>query len=193
MAALARVSSEITSSTPRKPSRLQGAEQLVVGRLALGVGHLHGEDLPQPVGVAHRRDDQNALAHHPPIHPGLLVAGIHEQVGVGLRLQRAIPPCCELRVQGARPGKRRGSWRRRCRTSSSVISLTFLVETPSTYISIKRQTRTPSRCVGNGRKGASRRCPPGPGGRAGSACPPWSSSVLGLWPLRWPVRVALRS
>ena len=40
--------------------------------------------------------------------------------------------------------------------SSSVTSLTFLVETPSTYISIKAKT-APSRFAGSGRTGAWRR------------------------------------
>lgn len=50
----------------REPAHLQGAEQLLVGRLALGVRNLHAEDLPKAVGGAHARDDEDALAHHSP-------------------------------------------------------------------------------------------------------------------------------
>ena len=35
------------------------------------------------------------------IHPDLLVAGVHEHVGVGTRFESATPPGLELRVEGA--------------------------------------------------------------------------------------------
>src|SRR5947209_1880570 len=48
---------------PLKPSPFEGAEQLLIARLAFGVGHLHPEDLPQTVRLAHPRDDYDPLAH----------------------------------------------------------------------------------------------------------------------------------
>ena len=87
-------SSETTSSTP-EPARLERAEELLVGGLALGVCYLHGEDLPEAV-VPHPRDDQDPLADHPPIHPHLLVASVHEQVGVASASSRRLPPRFEL-------------------------------------------------------------------------------------------------
>jgi len=77
----------------------------LVGRLALGVRNLHGEYLPQAVQFTHRRSDEHALAHHPPIHPRLLVAGVNEQIRVGSGLQPAIPPGFELRVQAPGQGR----------------------------------------------------------------------------------------
>ena len=88
----------------RKPSPPQGPEELLVGGFALGVGYLYAEDLPKAV-VPHGRDDEDPLVHHPLFHPHLLVAGIHEQVRVGLRFEPALPPRFELGVKGA--GQRR--------------------------------------------------------------------------------------
>ena len=85
---------------PFESAPLQGAEEILVGSLALGVRHLHGNDLAHPV-LPHRTDDEDALAHHPPVRPGLLVASVHEQVGVGLRFEPAVPPPLELSVQTA--------------------------------------------------------------------------------------------
>src|SRR5918995_314352 len=41
---------------PTQAPRLQRAEKLVVGRLALRVCNLHAEDLPKAVGGTHARD-----------------------------------------------------------------------------------------------------------------------------------------
>lgn len=71
-----------------EPTRLQGAEKILVGCLAFRVRYLHAEGLTHTVGGAHARDDQDPLAHHPPVRPYLLVAGVHVHVGVGVRLQR---------------------------------------------------------------------------------------------------------
>jgi hypothetical protein len=71
------------------------AEQILVGRLALGVGYLHGEDLPEAI-VPHPRDDEDPLADQPPIHPHLPVASVHEQVGVACRFEPTVPPRLEL-------------------------------------------------------------------------------------------------
>src|SRR5215210_6308176 len=81
-------------------SRLERAEQILVGRLTLGVRNLHPEDLPEAV-VAHCRDDQYSLAYHPPIYPYLLVAGIYKQVRVSLGLKLSVPPRLKLRVEAA--------------------------------------------------------------------------------------------
>ncbi len=81
-----------------EPPSLQGAEQLLVGRFALGVGYLHPKDLAHAI-VAHRRDHQNPLAHDLMVHPHLLIAGIHEQVRVRLGLQPALPPRLKLGVE----------------------------------------------------------------------------------------------
>src|SRR5918995_2281885 len=121
----------------RKPPPLQRAKQIPVGGLALSVRNLHREYLPQPI-VPHSRDDQCPLAYHPRVHPHLLVAGVHEQVGVCLRLQPTIPPRFELRVQAANEERR--LLEKEVPHSFSVTSLTFLVETPSRYISIKAKT-----------------------------------------------------
>ena len=48
----------------REAPGFKRAEQLVVGRLALGVGYLHPKDLPKAV-LPHARDDEDPLAHHP--------------------------------------------------------------------------------------------------------------------------------
>ena len=85
---------------PAQASSLQGSEKLVVGRFALGVRYLHRQDLPETV-VSDPRDHQDPLAHHPRVHPHLLVAGIHEQVGVSLRFELARPPRLEFGVKGA--------------------------------------------------------------------------------------------
>jgi hypothetical protein len=128
-------SSEKTSGDARGAPALQRAEKLLLGGLALGVGHLHGEYLAHAI-VPYTRNDQNALADHSPIQPHLLVASIDEEVRVGLCLESPAPLRPELRVQGA------GQLREEALgeggpQSSCVTSLTFLVETPSTYICIK--------------------------------------------------------
>ena len=88
----------------RKSSPLQGPEELLVGGLALGVCDPYAKDLPEAV-VPNARDDQNAPVNHLMVHPDLLVAGIHEHVGVGPRFESAIPPGLELRVEGAGQGR----------------------------------------------------------------------------------------
>jgi hypothetical protein len=91
--------------------------------------------LPEAV-VPNARDDQNAPVNHLMIHPDLLVAGVHEHVGVGLSFESTRPlqasssesrepASCETRL-----------FEKEVPHSSSVMSLTFLLETPSTYISM---------------------------------------------------------
>jgi hypothetical protein len=86
-----------------QPPRRQPPEQLVVGRLALGVGPLAGEDLAPPI-VADAGDDEHALADHVTIDAGVLVASIDTQVGIARR-QRPFPPRRQRRVQRSRQGR----------------------------------------------------------------------------------------
>ena len=79
----------------RKTPPLQGSEEFLVGRFALGIRNLYAKDLPEAV-VPNTRDDQDPLAYHLVIHPHLLVAGVYEHVGVGPRFESAIPPGFEL-------------------------------------------------------------------------------------------------
>lgn len=65
-----------------EPPNFQRSEQLLIGRLTLGVRNLHRQDLPKTI-LAHRRDDQDSLAHYPVARPRLLVAGVHKEVGIG--------------------------------------------------------------------------------------------------------------
>ena len=113
----------------RKSSPLQGPEELLVGGLALGVCDPYAKDLPEAV-VPNARDDQNAPVNHLMIHPDLLVAGVHEHVGVGLSVESTRPlqasssesrepASCETRL-----------FEKEVPHSSSVMSLTFLLETP---------------------------------------------------------------
>src|SRR5215218_10520782 len=64
----------------------------------------YAKHLPEAV-VPNARDDQNAPVNHLMVHPDLLVAGVHEHVGVGPRFESAIPPGLELRVEGAGQGR----------------------------------------------------------------------------------------
>lgn len=82
-------------------------EQIVVGRLALGVGDRNGHDLSEAV-VSHAVDDQHAVAHHASGPPHLLVAGVHEQVGPGVAGQTARAPGLKLGVEPAAQCRDRG-------------------------------------------------------------------------------------
>jgi hypothetical protein len=67
---------------PPQTALFEPLEQLVVGRLAFGIGLLHGEDLPPPV-VPHPGDDQHPQRDDPAVHPRVLVAGVDDEVGIG--------------------------------------------------------------------------------------------------------------
>jgi hypothetical protein len=108
----------------RKAPPLQRAKQFLVGRLALGVGDLHRQYLPKAV-VSYPRDDQYPLAHHPVSQPHLLVAGVHEHVGVGPRFEPASPPRFELGVQASGQGGNEALGE-----GSSAQSLRYLLDLP---------------------------------------------------------------
>jgi hypothetical protein len=124
----------------RKTPHLQGAEKLLVGSLALGVGHRDTHDLPEAVG-AHRRDDEDPLADHPSADPRLLVAGINEQVGVASASSLRSLHASSSASRFSRPGRRPYPLEKDVPHRAPVMSLTFLVETPSTYISMSAKTK----------------------------------------------------
>lgn len=70
---------------PREAPALEAAKQVLVGGFALGVGDIHGYYLPKAV-IPYRLGDQHPLAYDPRAHPDLLVASVHEQVGIGVGL-----------------------------------------------------------------------------------------------------------
>jgi hypothetical protein len=59
---------------------------------------LYGQDLSKAL-ISDRRNDQDALANDPTIHPDLLVASVDEQAGIAFNLERAIAPRLKLSVE----------------------------------------------------------------------------------------------
>ena len=77
---------------------LQVSKQLMIRRLALGIGDLHGEDLPVPVR-AHPGDNEHALTDDLPALAHMLIAGVHAQIRIDRVGERTIPPGVEFRIQ----------------------------------------------------------------------------------------------
>ena len=75
--------SATTSSTPARPRRAQAKEEVLPGGAALAVGHLDGEDLTPAVPVD-ADGDQHGLGADDAVLADLLVAGVQDEVGVGL-------------------------------------------------------------------------------------------------------------
>ena len=82
-----------------QPSQKRGPERPV-----LAVADVEAEDLRPAVG-GDAGGDHDGLGHHPPVHPGLAVGRIQEDVGIALLGQRAVQERTDLLVEvGADPG-----------------------------------------------------------------------------------------
>jgi Transposase domain (DUF772) len=88
-------------------ARLQADEEVLPGRAALAIGHLHRQDLAPPIPVD-ADCDQHRLAHDDAGFAHLLVAGVEDEVGER-RLKRAFGKGLQALVQTLVDGRdRRG-------------------------------------------------------------------------------------
>jgi hypothetical protein len=83
-----------------EPARLERAQERGPERPILAVTDGEAEDLAAPVAAPPGRHD-HGLGDDPPVHSGLAVGGVHEDVGEALAGQRAVPEGRHLAVQVA--------------------------------------------------------------------------------------------
>ncbi len=82
-----------------EPSRFQTAEQVLISRRALGIGHRNTEGLPMCVVPTQPTDQQHSLARDRSIDAHMLVARIDPDVRVTRRGECSLTSCSQVRVQ----------------------------------------------------------------------------------------------